>query len=103
MSKVQLGDNPLDPKRGHQYIRDDGKEYCEFHEDYITNVFKQSEDETRTMSVQAPPGSKKFEIIGQDESITVQFLVNSKHWSLASGQRVLLPKSEDDGRMLSAF
>ncbi len=100
MSKVLLKDNPLDPGRGHQYTRDDGKEYCEFHEDYIVNVFKESEDETRTMSVRAPTGSKKLEIIGQDESVIVQFLINSKHWSMASGQRVLLPKSEGDGRMI---
>jgi len=92
MSKVLLKDNPLDPGRGHQYTRDDGKEYCEFHEDYIVNVFKESEDETRTMSVRAPSGSKKLEIIGQDESVIVQFLVNSKHRSRATGPRVLLPK-----------
>jgi hypothetical protein len=42
-------------------------------------------------------------IIGQDESVFAQYLLGSKTWVGPKGQRPLLPKSEGDGYMLSAF
>ena len=42
-------------------------------------------------------------IIGQDESVFAQYLLGSKQWVGPKGQRPLLPKSEGDGYMLSAF
>jgi hypothetical protein len=42
-------------------------------------------------------------IIGQDESVFAQYLLGSKAWVGPKGQRPLLPKSEGDGYMLSAF
>ncbi|KAI2497747.1 hypothetical protein MHU86_16742 [Fragilaria crotonensis] len=42
-------------------------------------------------------------IIGQDESVFAQYHLGSKTWVGPKGQRPLLPKSEGDGFMLSAF
>ncbi|KAI2493984.1 hypothetical protein MHU86_20558 [Fragilaria crotonensis] len=42
-------------------------------------------------------------IVGQDESVFAQYLLGSKTWVGPKGQRPLLPKSEGDGFMLSAF
>ena len=42
-------------------------------------------------------------IIGQDESVFAQYLLGAKSWVGPKGQRPLLPKSEGDGYMLSAF
>jgi hypothetical protein len=42
-------------------------------------------------------------IIGQDESVFAQYLLGSKTWIGPTGQRPLLPKTEGDGYMLSAF
>ena len=42
-------------------------------------------------------------IIGQDESVFAQHLLGSKTWAGPKGQRQLLPKSEEEVYMLSAF
>ncbi len=42
-------------------------------------------------------------LIGQDESDFAQYLLGSKTWIGPKGQRPLLPKSEGDRYMLSAF
>jgi hypothetical protein len=42
-------------------------------------------------------------INGQDERVFSQFLMGAKTWIAPNGQRPLLPKSEGDGYMLSAF
>ncbi len=42
-------------------------------------------------------------IVGQGESVFAQYLLGSKTWIGPKGQRPLLPKSEGDGYMLSAF
>ncbi len=42
-------------------------------------------------------------IIGQDESVFAQYLLSSKQWIGPRGQVPLLPKSEGDGYLLSAF
>ena len=42
-------------------------------------------------------------IVGQDESVFAQYLLGSKTWVGPKGQRPLLPKSEGDGYVLSAF
>jgi hypothetical protein len=42
-------------------------------------------------------------IVGQDESVFAQYLLGAKTWIGPKGQRPLLPKSERDGYMLSAF
>ncbi|KAG7339773.1 hypothetical protein IV203_025453 [Nitzschia inconspicua] len=47
--------------------------------------------------------SPPLEFIGQDECVFFQNLVCSKKWVGSNGERPLLPKSEGDGVMLSAF
>jgi hypothetical protein len=54
------------------------------------------------MSVRAPPG-KPLMIIGQDECISTQFLLGQRTWIGPKGERPLLPKTEGEGYMLSAF
>ena len=46
---------------------------------------------------------KPIMIIGQDESVFRQYSLVTKQWVGAYGQRALLPKSEGDGIMISAF
>ena len=55
------------------------------------------------MSVRVSSEAKPFMIIGQDESVFAQYLLGSKAWVGPKGQGPLLPKSEGDGYMLSAF
>ena len=55
------------------------------------------------MSVRAIPNSKAIMIIGQDESIFHQYSLVTKQWVGPEGKRVLLPKSEGAGYMISAF
>jgi hypothetical protein len=42
-------------------------------------------------------------IVGQDEAIFKQFLLNSKMWTGPNGERPLLPKDEGSGVMISSF
>jgi hypothetical protein len=42
-------------------------------------------------------------IVGQDEAIFKQFLLNSKMWTGPNGKRPLLPKDEGSGVMISSF
>jgi hypothetical protein len=42
-------------------------------------------------------------IIGQNESAFAQYLLGNRTWIGLAGQHPLLPKSEGDGYMLSAF
>jgi hypothetical protein len=55
------------------------------------------------MSIRVPLRAKPIMIIGQDESVFAQYLLGSKTWVRPKGQRPLLPKSEGEGYMLSAF
>jgi hypothetical protein len=55
------------------------------------------------MSFRAPPGSRRLEIVGQDECVFSQYLVGGKSWVGAKGERALLPKTEGDGYMISGF
>ena len=55
------------------------------------------------MSVQTSQDVSPVMIVGQDESVFAQYLLGSKTWVGPKGQRPLLPKSEGDGYMLSAF
>ena len=49
------------------------------------------------------PPLKPLLIFGQDESIVSQFLSWSRHWVDPTGKRVLMPKTEGEGLMLSAY
>ncbi|KAI2505686.1 hypothetical protein MHU86_8745 [Fragilaria crotonensis] len=87
----------------------DGEPWIEFHIDYWdakTSSDEHSHDLHRTlarMSVRASQDVRPVMIVGQDESVFAQYLLGSKTWVGPKGQRPLLPKSEGDGYMLSAF
>ena len=56
-----------------------------------------------TTSIRVSLTATPLMIIGQDESVFAQYLLGNRTWIGPSGQRPLLPKSEGDGYMLSAF
>ncbi|KAI2511392.1 hypothetical protein MHU86_3003 [Fragilaria crotonensis] len=97
----------LDVTFGYHYtdIRT-GTPWIEFHVDYWTRVTGQQEAREKkeaSLSVRISSGAKPIMIIGQDESVFAQYLLGSRTWVGPKGQRPLLPKSEGDGYMLSAF
>ena len=57
---------------------------------------------TTSIRVSAPT-MKPIMIVGQDESVFAQYHLGNKTWVGPKGQRPLLPKSDGDGYMLSAF
>jgi hypothetical protein len=61
------------------------------------------QEKKATTSIRVSSKAKPIMIIGQDESVFAQYLLGSKTWVGPKGQRPLLPKSEGDGYMLSAF
>ena len=78
----------------------------EFHSDYW-NRQKEKNGSTieaqATTSIRVSSKARPIMIVGQDESVFAQYLLGSKTWIGPNGQRPLLPKSEGDGYMLSAF
>ncbi|KAI2495738.1 hypothetical protein MHU86_18762 [Fragilaria crotonensis] len=105
----------LDIGFGHRYfdiIRDE--ELVEFHIDYWSrhcggadatsmNSSTQQESINPTTSIRVSSIARPIMIVGQDESVFAQYLLGAKTWIGPKGQRPLLPKSEGDGYMLSAF
>ncbi|KAI2494022.1 hypothetical protein MHU86_20508 [Fragilaria crotonensis] len=63
----------------------------------------QIEEKKATTSIRVSSATRPIMIVGQDESVFAQYLLGSKTWVGPKGQRPLLPKSEGDGFMLSAF
>jgi hypothetical protein len=88
------------------------EERVEFHVDYwnrmtrdrqkqqVHPLFKEKKPAT---SIRVSSQARPLMIVGQDKSVFAQFLLGSKTWVGPKGQRPLLPKSEGDGYMLSAF
>jgi hypothetical protein len=103
----------LDIGLGHSYfniIRNE--EVVEFHIDYwnrhYTTPPSPPGQETQptiqpTTSIRVSSMARPIMIVGQDESVFAQYLLGAKTWIGPKGQRPLLPKSEGDGYMLSAF
>jgi hypothetical protein len=91
---VELGYDYVDPKTG--------KEMVEFHIDYCHGIAGLKDEEPQ-MSVRALPESKPLMILGQDECVFNQFLLGQRTWVGPNGERPLLPKTEGEGYMLSAF
>jgi hypothetical protein len=101
----------LDTELGHQYydiISDENR--IEFHIDYWKNCISRieiSEEAPQHIvtatSIQVSAAVMPLMIIGQDELVLAQYLLSSKQWIGLKGQVPLLPKSEGDGYMLSAF
>ena len=56
-----------------------------------------------TTSIRISSQTRPLMIIGQDESVFAQYLLESKTWVGPKGQRPMFPKGEGDGYMLSAF
>ena len=91
------------------------EEWIEFHVDYWnqitivdTNAITNHQESTNlerkpTTSIRVSLQTRPLMIIGQDESVFAQYLLGSKTWVGPKGQRPLLPKSEGDCYMLSAF
>jgi hypothetical protein len=65
---------------------------------------KRLEDVKATTSERVSSKARRLiMIVGQDESIYAQYLLGAKTWIGPKGQRPLLPKSEGESYMLSAF
>ena len=85
------------------------KEMVELHVDYWNRVAQTQTQQQpilqkqATTSIRVSSKAKPIMIVGQDESVFAQYLLGSKTWVGPKGQRPLLPKSEGNGYMLSAF
>jgi hypothetical protein len=89
------------------------EERIEFHVDYRNRITRDNEqqeqehelykDKKPATSIHVSSQARPLMIVGQDESVFAQYLLGSKTWVGPKGQRPLLPKSEGDGYMLSAF
>ena len=73
----------------------------EWHQD-PTGIYNRQEKKPTT-SIRVSVRCQPIMIVGQNESVFAQYLLGSKTWVGLKGQRPLLPKSEGDGFMLSAF
>ena len=96
----------LDIEIGHHYFDIiNNKEMIEFHIDYWerNKAPPSPTPVTPSTSIRVSSQATPLIIVGQDESVFAQYLLGSKTWTGPAGQRPLLPKSEGDGYMLSAF
>ena len=101
----------LDTEIGHPYydiVSDEDR--VEFHVDYwkhclskLKTLEETPRDIEATTSIRVSTSVRPHMIIGQDESVFAQYLLSSKQWIGPKGQVPLLPKTEGDGYMLSAF
>jgi hypothetical protein len=91
------------------------EEWIEFHVDYWSRIMEEgakhqpaltnilNTEKKATTSIRVSSVARPIMIVGQDESVFAQYLLGSKSWVGPKGQRPLLPKTEGDGYMLSAF
>jgi len=86
---------------GDSYEGMDHTEMCEFHIDNVPDEV--AEMFPLKMSMRALPNSLTVVIIGQDQCIFLQFLLTSKIWVGPHKESPLLPKSDGESRMISAF
>jgi len=100
---------------GYEYIKDNIT-MCEYHIDAVpdddnvkenngSNVLEKliAAGYAPTMSIQSSPNDRPLMIVGQDECVFSQFLLRSKMWVGPDKEGPLLPKSDGEGRMLSAM
>jgi len=86
---------------GYTFMGTDNVEMCEYH---INDLPKELASTCQcNMSVRAGPNSLPIMIIGQDECVFSQFLLTSKMWVGPHKEAPLLPKSDGEGRMISAM
>ena len=93
---------------GYSYFDASTNEHrIEFHVDYWRSVMDKQQlplpNWNVTTSSRVSATTRPIMIVGQDESVFAQYLLGIKTWVGPKGQRLLLPKSEGDGYMLSAF
>jgi len=86
---------------GYSYEGMDHTEMCEFDIDDVPDEV--AEMFPLKMSMRALPSSLPFIIIGQDECIFLHFLLTSKIWVGLHKESPLLPKSDGESQMISAF
>ena len=91
----------LDANFGHAYLLNDNVNMIEFNEVYFLAQHPQF-DGISTMSVHST-SNRPLKIVGQDECVFMQYLLGGKSWVASNGEHALLPKSEGDGKMVSAF
>ncbi|KAI2492111.1 hypothetical protein MHU86_22447 [Fragilaria crotonensis] len=99
-----IGMANVDVEMGHRYfdiVKD--TEHIEYHVDYWNRFGGGTDVINPTTSIRVSSNARPIMIIGQDESVFSQYLMGAKTWIAPNGQRPLLPKSEGDGYMLSAF
>ena len=102
-------------KENIDFVRDYGYEYkdnttgltmFEFHVDDHESFHKTAAAKFPfggNLSVRKKEGDKPIIMIGQDESVYKQYLINSKQWNLPDGTTAVNPKDEGHGIMLSSF
>ena len=93
---------------GYKYISADNTHMVEFHVDDLDFLHKRADDMGfglfgGNLSVRMPEGVKPLMMFGQDESVFVQFYINSRQWVGPLGQRALLPKTDGMSLMISAM
>ena len=91
------------------YANDGTILFYEVHEDRLhklgndNDIQLQCDDMPRQQSIRATPNQKPLIIVGQDECIFHQYLLNLKGWVGPNGERCLDPKTIGEGLMISAF
>ena len=93
---------------GFKYTSADNTHMVEFHVDDLDFLHKMADDMGfglfgGNLSVRMPEGAKPVMMFGQDESVFVQFYINSRQWVGPLSQRALLPKTDGMSLMLSAL
>ena len=86
---------------GYSYTNEENVEMIEHHVDDVPSNLMTSFDVQK--SVCAPSNTLPIIIIGQDECVFSQYLLSSKMWMGPNNESPLLPKSEGEGHMISAF
>jgi hypothetical protein len=92
-------------KSGYEYKNAQGDNFVELHVDDCLHIEAEINllQFAGNLSVRKPTGVKPVMILGQDESIFKQYCIPTKSWVYPDGTRVLLPKDEGQGLMISAF
>ncbi len=94
----------VDGELGHRYfdiVQDE--EHIEFHVDYWNPFGGGKERINPSRSIRVSSKKQPIMIVGQDKNVFAQYLLGAQTWVGPKGRRPLLPKSEGNGFILSAF
>lgn len=92
--------------QGHKYTdKLTGCDMVEFHIDSHPHFFDRvsHKESGGLLSVRKPLGCNPLVCFGQDECIFKQYCFMTKSWTAPDGQKVVIPKDEGAGLMISAF